>query len=203
MHYKDSYDKIFPVKQSLDEKNNQNLRNQDEKSYRTKLITFFSALCLFLSAVEYAIPKPLPFLRLGLANFPVILSISILKNHEIALVVFFKVAAQSIISGTVFSYIFLFSAAGSFSSAFVMVFVCRLFKSKISAFGTSLAGALSNNLAQLFLARFFLFGANVKYIAPILLIIGFATGSALGIFTELFQQKSKWFYKLSSREACK
>lgn len=201
MHYKDSYDKIFSVEQILGKKNNLNHKNQDEKSYRTKLITFFSALCLFLSAVEYAIPKPLPFLRLGLANLPVILSLSILKNREIALVVFFKVVAQGVISGTLFSYIFLFSAAGSFSSAFVMILASRLFKSKISAFGISLAGALSNNLAQLCIARLFLFGQNARYIAPILLITGFVTGSALGIFTELFKQKSNWLNKLASREA--
>lgn len=177
-------------------------KNQDEeklkpactkqKDERTRLIAFFSALCLFLSTIEYALPKPLPFLRLGLANLPVILSLSILKKREIALVVFFKVVAQGVISGTLFSYIFLFSAAGSFSSAFVMILASRLFKSKISAFGISLAGALSNNLAQLCIARLFLFGQNAKYIAPILLITGLATGSALGIFAEFFKQKSKW-----------
>lgn len=157
-----------------------------------KLITFFSALCLFLSAIEYAIPKPLPFLRLGLANLPVILSLSVLKKHEIALVVLFKVAVQGIISGTIFSYIFLFSAAGSFSSAFVMILANAVFRSKISSVGISLSGALANNLAQLLLARFILFGQNAKFIAPILLITGFVTGTLLGIFTEFFKQKSKW-----------
>lgn len=197
MHYKDSYDKIFSVEKILGEKNNLNLKNQDEKSYRTKLITFFSALCLFLSAVEYAIPKPLPFLRLGLANLPVILSLSTLKKQEIALVVFFKVIAQGVISGTLFSYIFLFSAAGSFSSAFMMILANSIFRSKISSVGISLSGALANNLAQLLVARFILFGQNARYIAPILLITGFVTGSALGIFTELFKQKSKWLCKVT------
>lgn len=42
---------------------------------RSRLVAFFAALCLFLVAVEYAIPKPLPFLRLGLTNLPVILSL--------------------------------------------------------------------------------------------------------------------------------
>jgi len=161
-------------------------------SGRTKLITFFSALCLFLSAVEYAIPKPLPFLRLGLANLPIILSLSVLTKKEIALVVFFKIVAQGVISGTLFSYIFVFSAAGSFSSAIMMILVYKVFKSKISSLGISLAGALANNCAQLLVARFFLFGKNAKYIAPVLLVTGFATGAVLGIFTEVFRQKSRW-----------
>lgn len=173
------------------------IQNQDEKSTRAKLITFFSALCLFLSAIEYAIPKPLPFLRLGLANLPVILSLSVLKKREIALVVLFKVIAQGVISGTIFSYIFLFSAAGSFSSAFVMILANAVFRSKISSVGISLSGALANNLAQLLVARFILFGQNTKYIAPVLLITGFITGTLLGIFTELFKQKSKWLRQVA------
>ncbi len=173
---------------NLEQKTLQSEKNEN----RTKIITFFSALCLFLSAVEYAIPKPLPFLRLGLTNLPVILSLSILTKKEIALVVFFKIIAQGIISGTVFSYVFIFSAAGSFSSALVMVLACSVFKSKISSIGISIAGALANNCAQLLIARFFLFGRNAKYIAPILLVTGFITGTVLGIFTEIFKQKSKW-----------
>lgn len=170
---------------------------------RTKLITFFSALCLFLSAVEYAIPKPLPFLRLGLANLPIILSLSVLTKKEIALVVFFKIVAQGVISGTLFSYIFVFSAAGSFSSALAMILVYTVFKSKISSLGISLAGALANNCAQLLVARFFLFGKNAKYIAPVLLVTGFATGAVLGIFTEIFRQKSRWLKIVEGKNAVK
>lgn len=162
-------------------------------SKRTRIISFFSALCLFLSAIEYAIPKPLPFLRLGLANLPVILALAVLNKKEICLLITFKVLAQGIFSGTLFSYIFIFSAAGSFASGLSMVLVYSLFKNHISAFGISLAGALANNCAQLLVARFLLFGENTRYIAPLLLITGFVTGSILGIFTEFFSSKSKWF----------
>ncbi len=174
---------------------------QTQGSKRTKLITFFSALCLFLSAVEYAIPKPLPFLRLGLANLPIILSLSVLTKKEIALVVFFKIVAQGVISGTLFSYIFVFSAAGSFSSALAMILIYAVFKSRISSVGISLAGALANNCAQLLVARFFLFGKNAKYIAPVLLVTGFTTGAVLGIFTEIFRQKSRWLRLIEAENA--
>ena len=39
---------------------------------------WFGALCFFLSAMEYMIPKPLPFLRLGLANLPIMLAVEVL-----------------------------------------------------------------------------------------------------------------------------
>ena len=41
-------------------------------------IAFFSALCFFLSAVEYAVPKPLPFFNFGFANLPILFCFSLL-----------------------------------------------------------------------------------------------------------------------------
>lgn len=170
-----------------------------------KLVSFLAALCLFLATIENAIPKPLPFLRLGLANLPVILALFLLPSRKILLLVLFKVLAQGIISGTLFSYIFLFSSGGSFASALAMMGLyalcgnhCRnetderkLFS--VSAVGITLFGSLASTFAQLFLARFILFGENAKYIAPILLVSGLITGLLLGIFAELFMQKSNWF----------
>ena len=175
-----------------------------------KLVSFLAALCLFLSAIENAIPKPLPFLRLGFANLPIVLSLFLLPYRKILLLVSFKVIAQGIISGTLFSYIFLFSAGGSFSSAIAMMglhALCGNHGNKItnerklfsvSAVGISLFGSLASTFAQLALARFFLFGANTKYIAPILLVSGLVTGLLLGIFAELFMQKSKFFREIST-----
>ena len=179
----------------------------EPKNPEGKLIAFLSALCLFLSAIENAIPKPLPFLRLGLANLPVILALYLLPRRKVLLLVLFKILAQGVISGTLLSYIFLFSAGGSFSSALAMMVIYALFGNKtnerklfsVSAVGISLFGSLASTFAQLILARFFLFGANVKYIAPILLVSGLVTGFALGLFAELFMKKSRWFKTVSEK----
>ena len=158
-----------------------------------KLLPFLAALCLFLAAVEYAIPKPLPFLRLGLANLPVIVALFLLPSRDIYKLILLKIIGQALITGTLFSYIFAFSAAGSLASGLAMMGVHRLFKNRISCIGLSLAGAAANNLAQLAVARLILFGSATKYIAPILLISGAVTGLLLGIFTQIFIEKSKWF----------
>ncbi|WP_407425041.1 Gx transporter family protein [Treponema sp.] len=180
-----------------------------------KLVPFLAALCLFLSTIENAIPKPLPFLRLGLSNLPVILALFLLPKRKVLLLAAFKITAQGIISGTLFSYIFLFSAAGSFSSAIAMMALYSLLNktdklftnerqlANISTIGISLTGSLASTIAQITLARFFLFGANTKYIAPILLISGLVTGLLLGIFSELFIQKSKWFNLVLKSEQSK
>ncbi|MDE6773691.1 MAG: Gx transporter family protein, partial [Treponemataceae bacterium] len=72
---------------------------------------------MFLAAVEYAVPKPLPFLRLGLTNLPVILSLQKMRRRETLLLVLLKIVGQGILPGTIFSYVFVFSAAGSIASA--------------------------------------------------------------------------------------
>ena len=158
-----------------------------------KLLPFLAALCLFLAAVEYAIPKPLPFLRLGLANLPVIVALFVLPTRDIYKLILLKIMGQALITGTLFSYIFLFSAAGSLASGLTMLGVHQMLKERISCIGLSLAGDAANNIAQLIVARLILFGSATKYIAPILLISGAVTGLILGIFTQMFIERSKWF----------
>ena len=158
-----------------------------------KLLPFLAALCLFLAAVEYAIPKPLPFLRLGLANLPVIVALFLVPSRDIYKLILLKIIGQALITGTLFSYIFAFSAAGSLASGLTMLGVHLWLKNRVSCIGLSLAGAAANNIAQLVVAYFVLFGAATRYIAPILLISGAVTGLLLGIFTQMFIERSKWF----------
>ena len=44
------------------------------RSDRREVAAFFGALCLFFATVEYLFPRPVPFLRLGLSNLPILLA---------------------------------------------------------------------------------------------------------------------------------
>ena len=162
---------------------------------RIKRVSFFAALCLFLSTIEYAIPKPLPFMRLGIANIPIILSLYVFPSRDIFLLTFIKVIGQGLLSGTVFSYVFLFSASGTFSSMLIMLFLFTLFSERnlISPCGLSIAGSLANNITQLSLSWFLIFGQNTRYFAPLLLISGLISGTSIGILTEYCKNNSHWF----------
>ncbi|MDR0302440.1 MAG: Gx transporter family protein [Treponema sp.] len=169
-----------------------------------KTIALLGACCLFLSAVEYLIPKPLPFLRLGLANLPLIIALDIFPFGSYMILVCLKILGQALITGTLFSYIFLFSAAGTFSSAMTMFFLRRMCASvpgreSISFIGISTAGAMVSNTAQLALAWFFIFKENVRYIVPPFLAAGLVTGIALGVFCEVFSRKSRWYLMNTER----
>ena len=161
-------------------------------------LIFISAMCLFLSAVEYAIPKPLPFLRLGLANLPIIIFLKKIRLRDLFLIIIFKVLGQGMISGTLFSYIFIFSLTGSFSSGLTMYAIYRLFfkNGAISNIGLSLFGAMANCLAQLICAYFIMFGANTLYIVPLMLVFSSITGFLLVLFCNYFENKSKWLREI-------
>ena len=157
-------------------------------------LAILGSFCLFLSTLEYLIPKPLPFMRIGLANLPLLLALDLFSPGPFALLVLVKISGQALITGTLFSYVFLFSLAGSSVSAFVMYSLRRLLgKKRISFTGTGIAGAVLSNLIQLFLARFFIFGEGVRFLAPVFLASGLVTGCLLGLFCEAFAARSQWY----------
>jgi heptaprenyl diphosphate synthase len=152
--------------------------------------------CLFLSTLEYLVPKPLPFMRLGLANVPIMLALDILGVKYLALLTLIKVLGQAIITGTLVSYICVFSLAGTCSSVTAMYLLRRLLGPRhISFVGVSIIGALIFNGAQLILARFFVFGLGVIFLVPPFLIAGIITGTSLGIFCETFSSRSRWYHQ--------
>ncbi|MDR1839667.1 MAG: Gx transporter family protein [Treponema sp.] len=159
-----------------------------------KNLALLGAFCLFLSAIEYMIPKPLPFMRIGLANLPLMLALDIFPLKAFLVLVCVKVFGQALITGTLFSYVFLFSLAGTFFSALLMYALRRIFgRDRITFIGIGAAGAMVSNAAQLALAHVFIFRENVRYITPPFLAAGLVTGIVLGIFCETFIRRSQWY----------
>lgn len=159
---------------------------------RLDLVSFLGALCLFFSTIEYLFPKPVPFFRLGLANLPVLLSLEILSPALVLLLIVLKVIGQGLINGTLASYVFLFSAAGSLASGLVMLGVHRLFGRRVSLLGVSLFGALASNVVQVTLSVLFIFGRSAWIIAPLFLGLGGVSGAVVGLFAERFRQRSRF-----------
>ncbi len=165
-------------------------------SERLDRVAFLGALCLFLSTIEFLIPKPIPFLRVGIANLPVLMGVGLLTPGELFLVVVLKVLGQGLVGGTLASYVFLFSAAGSFTSAAAMLAIRGLFGPRVSAVGISVAGALFGNIAQILLARLLIFGQGAWLIAPPFLAVGTVTSVLLGLFADRFSRMSRWLGSL-------
>ncbi len=167
---------------------------------RYEIIAVMAAMSLFLSTIEYMVPKPLPFIRLGIANLPILLAVFFLDFRSVLLLALLKVLGQGLVNGTLFSYVFLFSCCGTYAAALTMIGARRLFKAHISVIGVSVFGALASNCTQLVLARFLIFGKGVWMTAPPLLAIGLVSSLLLGLFAYRFLEKSQWAAAASRRD---
>jgi heptaprenyl diphosphate synthase len=165
---------------------------------RSNLIALLAAAALFLATIEYIIPKPLPFLRLGIANLPVLLALYLLDPKEILLLVSLKILTQGFIQGTLFSYVFLFSCAGGTASALVMIGLFKLFRKHVSLIGISAAGAFVSNAVQLLLAGLIMWGPGVFLIAPPFLLIGTISACILGFLAQVFYTRSRWIRQVQA-----
>jgi len=165
---------------------------------KIELTAFLGGFSLFLSAIEYLFPKPVPFMRIGFANLPILLALKLLPAPYIFLLVLFKVTGQGLISGTLTSYVFFLSAAGSFSSAFVMILVYKIPYRFISLIGVSITGALVGNIVQILFSVKFIFSESAWIIAPFFLAIGIFSSFLIGLFAQKFIEKSLWIRNLEN-----
>jgi len=163
---------------------------------RTDLAAFFGAFSIFLSLVEYMLPRPLPFLRYGLSNLPILLSLEFLDLPRFLLLITLKITGQGIFQGSFFSYAILLSAGGSYSGGMVMFILYRFFKKHLTFIGISVMGAFTSNCAQLILYVYLVFGMGGWIIAPVLFIIGLISSAAIGLAAEVFSGRSVFLEKL-------
>lgn len=160
---------------------------------KADVTALLGAFCFFLSAIEYMLPKPLPFMRLGIANLPILLAVDLLPFPWFLTLAVVKVIGMSVISGSLFSFVALFSLVGTLTAALVMWTARKLGGKLISQIGVSILGAMTSNAVQIFIARYLVFGQAAWLIAPIFLVMGLITGMALGIFAERFARGSRWY----------
>lgn len=169
------------------------------RAERIELTAFLGAVCMFFATIEYLFPKPVPFFRLGLANLPILLSLEFFSFRYVLLLVTLKVLGQALINGTLASYVFLFSAAGSLATGLMMFAAHRCLGDRISLLGVSIFGALASNAVQILLSITFIFGRAAWVIAPVLLGLGVFSSILVGLFARTFSAQSRWFALVKQR----
>ncbi len=162
-----------------------------------RLTAFLAGLAFFLSTIEYMLPRPIPFMRLGLANLPILIAVDLLPFGPYMALAFMKVVGMSVLSGSLFSYVALFSLAGTMASALVMRLLRAIAGPRLLSYvGLCVAGAISSNMAQVALAQVFVFGPSARLMAPAFLALGLVSGVALGTFTQVFVSRSEWLARI-------
>ncbi len=158
------------------------------------------AMILFLATIEYMIPKPLPFLKLGIANLPILIGLTFLKPKDIITLIAMKIVGQGLIQGTLFSHLILFSFGGTLTSGLIMMTLYYIKIPHLSLVGISVIGALAGNSVQLLVAQLVLLGKDAWLMAPLFLGAGIISSSLLGIMANRFVAQSKWIERVRDYE---
>ena len=170
-------------------------------SLENKELPLFAGLCFFLSLIDVMIPKPVVFFRLGLANLAIMLAMDVLSARSFFFLLLVKVLGQAMLSGTIFSYVIIFSLIGTFSSGSIIYFLNFLRKKGwISFVGISMLGAFVSNVSQWLFARFVLFGEGAWYILPPMMLLSLITSLLIGLFANNFYLSSIWYEGLLTGE---
>lgn len=154
-----------------------------------KELAFFTALAVTIFVIENIIPKPLPFMKLGLAN-AVILFIFIQYGIGVAAIVgYSKTFIGALLAGTILSPTILMSLGGT-TLSLTMMFLAKKSKIPFSLIGISMIGAVSHNLAQIVIVRLVLIQDHgIFYLTPLLIILGIVTGTITGYIAWILKNK--------------
>lgn len=137
---------------------------------------------LLLFIFEAYLPRPIPWLKFGLANIATLIALYWMGWKEAVIVSLFRIIIGSFFTGNLFTPGFFLSLGGGLAAVLVMGL---LYHAKIfSLLTVSIAGAIFHNLGQLFVAIYLLFkNAILWYLLPYLLLTGVITGIVIGFFS--------------------
>jgi len=151
---------------------------------RNRELTVLILLATALGVVDSLIPRPVPFMKLGLANVTAVITVvrfGFVKTLELNLL---RALAVALITGLLATPAFLLSVSGAFASAVTMGLLRRLLQDKLSMAGLSMAGAVVSLWGQLFVASLILTGLPLQNIVLLLTAWGIVSGGAVGLLAQ-------------------
>ena len=146
-------------------------------------------LGLYLSLIENLIPKPFPWMRIGLSNVAILIALEKFNSQMAIKALILRVFIQALMLGTLFTPGFIISISAGTISTIFMVFLYK-FRKYLSLLSISCISAFLHNLLQLIVVYFLLFrnmSLNSKSIIifiGVFLFIGVITGLITGIIAE-------------------
>jgi heptaprenyl diphosphate synthase len=162
---------------------------RSEGDSRVFSIAFFAAFAIALSIIEHMVPRPLPWMRIGLANAITLYAFTVFRPREVLVVILARVVATSLLIGTFLSVTFILSLSGALSSFLLMYLTYRYLKSVFSLVGISVIGALTSNSVQLLLINYAFIQSSISYyFLPFVLLFALAGGVVSGLFGKFLSE---------------
>lgn len=138
------------------------------------------AVAATLQIAESLVPKPLPWLRLGLANGVALLALARIGLGGALVVTLVRTSMGALLLGTFGGPPHLLALSGSLAALAAMAAGLRLLSPPLTLLGVSVLGAAAHVVGQLAaLGALFELGRSVMLLAPVLL----ATAVPLGLVT--------------------
>jgi heptaprenyl diphosphate synthase len=134
-----------------------------------------------IGILETLLPRPLPFVKPGLANVVTVFAVIACGRGMAFRVNIFRSILVALVSGTLATPSFLLSLGGGLASATAMSALVPLVPSVISVTGLSIAGSLSSMGAQLALASLVVPGLPLAALVPAACVWGLLSGSVVGM----------------------
>ncbi|MGL4997963.1 Gx transporter family protein [Cetobacterium sp.] len=163
---------------------------------RKRYLTTFVLLALYLSLIETLIPKPFPWMKLGLANIASIIALEKFDEKMALEILLLRILIQGMMLGTMFSPSFIISLISGGASTLLTILLFR-YRKNLSLIAICISGAFIHNLVQLVVVYFLLF-RNISIISKSIFIfiwgflfMGCISGVITGYICERLQFRRK------------
>lgn len=153
------------------------------KTRQLVLTALLASLALAFNIAEGFLPMPLPGVKLGAANVFALAALVLMGPKAAFAVTLLRVCLAWLVSANWFA--FLCSLAGGLLATAAMVLVYTRFRNDFSLPWVSVAGAWAFNAGQIVVVVYMVGDARMTLYAVPLLLIGTATGWAVGKLAEL------------------
>jgi heptaprenyl diphosphate synthase len=140
-----------------------------------------TAIALVLFLVELNLPRPLPWMRLGLGNVAVLVALLLFGAGPALAVSLVKVLLGGLLSGGLAGPAFIIGSSAALASLLAMVLLARCAPRLLSPVGLSVAGALAHQCTQLTVATMYLGHVGLLSLLPMFLVGGVVSGLLTGL----------------------
>jgi len=154
-------------------------------------------LATALGVADSLLPRPIPFIKLGLANIPAVISAARLGMRPTLALNTARSLAVALITGSLATPAFAMSMAGAVASALVMGAASRAYPGFFSMTGVSICGACASMLGQLAVASAVLPGLPVRMLALPVSLWAVVSGAVVGLAAGLLADRLERFNILS------
>jgi heptaprenyl diphosphate synthase len=142
-----------------------------------------------LGVVDGMIPRPLPFLRAGIANVVTVIAAVRYGTGTALTVNLLRSAAVSLFTGTLATPAFALSLSGGVASALLMGLMAGLVPARVSAVSLSMAGSTASLYAQLLAAMMMLPGIPAAALVIPLALWGAVSGCITGVIAVMLLRR--------------